>query len=60
MYRALVTFSGKLSMVVGDTKEIADAAIAKDLLRAGYIEEITPARKAEKDTTKLKKRTTKK
>ena len=56
MYRALVTFSGKLSMVVGDTKEIADAAIAKDLLRAGYIIEISPARKDEKP----KKRTTKK
>ena len=66
MYKALVTFSGVLSMVVGDTREIADTALAKDLLRAGYIEEISPARKAKaepkEETTeaKPKKRTTKK
>lgn len=56
MYRALVTFSGTFSMVVGEVKDIPDAAIAKDLLRAGYIIEISPARKDEKP----KKRTTKK
>jgi len=55
MYRALVTFSGTFSMVVGEVKDIPDDAIAKDLKRAGYIEEISPARKDEK-----KKRTTKK
>ena len=46
-YKAKVNFSGiKLSMCVGEVKDIADANIAKDLLRAGYIEEIKPAEKA--------------
>lgn len=58
MYKCLVTFSGsKLAMVVGDVADISDEAIAKDLLKAGYIEEIKPAEKAK---TASKKRTTKK
>lgn len=45
-YKAKVNFSGnKVSMSVGEIKEVADD-IAKDLLRAGYIEEIKPAEKA--------------
>ena len=45
-YKAKVNFSGnKVSMCVGEVKEVADD-IAKDLLRAGYIEEIKPAEKA--------------
>ena len=44
--KAKVNFSGnKLSMCVGDVKEVSES-IAKDLLRAGYIEEIKPAEKA--------------
>ena len=46
-YKAKVNFSGiKVSMCVGEVKTIADD-IAKDLLRAGYIEEIKPADKAD-------------
>lgn len=66
MYRALVNFSGiKASMCAGEVKNL-DGDIAKDLLRAGYVEEITPARKVEdkkeeaEPTAKPKKRTTKK
>ena len=44
-YRAKENFSGKISMCVGEVKDIADVNIAKDLLRAGYIEEIKPAEK---------------
>lgn len=51
MYRAKLSFSGKVSMAEGEVKEINDAAVAKDLLRAGYIEEVKPA---EKVTTKTK------
>ncbi len=40
MYRALLSFTGKISMAMGDVKEIKDTSIAKDLLKAGYIEEI--------------------
>lgn len=48
-YKAKVNFSGiKLSMCVGEVKDISDANIAKDLLRAGYIEEIKPAEKVNK------------
>lgn len=56
-YKAKVNFSGnKISMSVGEVKEVADD-IAKDLLRAGYIEEIKPAEKANKTakTTKTNK-----
>ena len=46
LVKAKVNFSGnKLSMCVGDVKEVSES-IAKDLLRAGYIEEIKPAEKA--------------
>lgn len=46
MYKAKVNFSGVVSMNVGEVADIADVNIAKDLLRAGYIEEIKPAEKA--------------
>jgi hypothetical protein len=35
-------------MYVGEVKEIADVDIAKDLLKAGYIEEVKPADKGTK------------
>ena len=56
MYRAKVNFSGVVSMNVGEVQDIADVTIAKDLLRAGYIEEIKPAEKAKpvKDTSNKK------
>ena len=38
MYKALVTFSGVISMAKGEIKEISDSFIAKDLVKAGYIE----------------------
>jgi hypothetical protein len=44
-YKALVSFSGKVSMSVGEVADLADVTIAKDLLKAGYIEEIKPAEK---------------
>lgn len=40
MFKALVTFSGKVSMAKGQVREIKDEAIIEDLLKAGYIEEI--------------------
>lgn len=57
MYKALVSFGGKISMSVGEVADIADVSIAKDLLQAGYIEEIKPAEKEEKKpkTTPKKK-----
>lgn len=46
MYKALKSFVGKVSMVEGEVKDILDEEIAKDLLRAGYIELV--GNKAEK------------
>jgi hypothetical protein len=44
MFKALITFSGKVSMVKGQVKEINDKEVVEDLLKAGYIEEIKPAK----------------
>ena len=56
MYRAVENFSGVVTMSVGDVCEIADAFIAKDLLSAGYIEEVRPAKKESEAEPKTKKR----
>ena len=55
MYRALITFSGKVSMAEGEIRDISDKAVVDDLLDAGYIEEITPAKK-EKPKAEPKKK----
>ena len=44
MYRALKSFSGSISMHEGETREIDDAELVADLLKAGYIEEVKPKR----------------
>lgn len=44
MHRALKSFSGIISMHEGETREIDDAELVADLLRAGYIEEVKPKR----------------
>lgn len=38
--KALVSFSGALSMRQGEEKDINDKFILEDLLKAGYIEEL--------------------
>ena len=40
MFKALKSFSGKISMAKGQVKDIKDENIIKDLLNAGYIEEV--------------------
>ena len=44
MHKALKSFSGIISMQEGETREIEDADVVADLLRAGYIEEVKPKR----------------
>lgn len=44
MHRALKSFSGIISMHEGEVREIDDAELVADLLRAGYIEEVKPKR----------------
>lgn len=52
MYKALKSFSGVISMAEGDIKDISNPIIVKDLVKAGYIEEVKPAE------TKAKKKKT--
>lgn len=54
MYKALLSFTGLVSMAMGDVKEISDASIAKDLLKAGYIEEVKEKTKSPKRKEKTK------
>ena len=50
LYRAKVSFSGIVSMTMGEVKEITDSSIVKDLLSAGYIEEVKTEKKTRKET----------
>lgn len=52
MYKALISFSGVVSMTVGEVREISDLAVVKDLLKAGYIEEVKAEKKAVKKAAK--------
>lgn len=51
LYKALISFTGKKAMTIGEVGEISDTAVVKDLLKAGYIEEV-----AEKKKTAPKKK----
>ena len=44
MYRALVGFTGLITMKKNEVREIKDKAIVKDLLNAKYIEVVKPAK----------------
>lgn len=44
MHKALKSFSGAISMHEGETREIGNAELVADLLKAGYIEEVKPKR----------------
>lgn len=50
LYKALKSFAGKVSMTIGDTKEINDQAIISDLTRAGFIVAVKGEAKAEPET----------
>ena len=56
--KALVSFAGRVSMMEGETRDIKDMAIVKDLLNAKYIEEVKTEPVTEE--VKPKKRTVKK
>lgn len=57
MFKALKSFSGKVSMAKGQKKDIQDKEVIKDLLNAGYIEEIKEEVKNEikKEVKKVEK-----
>lgn len=53
-YKAIVSFSGKISMASGQVSEISDESLAKDLLKAGYIISFVADSKTEKKDDKPK------
>ena len=44
MHKALKSFSGVISMHEGETREIDNAELVADLLKAVYIKEVKPKR----------------
>lgn len=62
MYKALRSFVGTISAGKSQIIEIKDKAVAEDLLKAGYIEEIKEEKpkKVVKKTEAEEKKTTKK
>ncbi len=44
MYKALISFCGKVSMTEGEVRDIKDKEVIKDLLDAHYIEEVKEAK----------------
>lgn len=60
MYKALVSFTGIVTMAKDQEAEIKDIEIAKDLLKAGYIEEVKQTKKIEVAKEVTEKKSTKK
>ena len=57
LYKALVSFSGLISMAMDEVREISDQSIVDDLLKAKYIEPVEAEEKpkAKKETKKTPK-----
>ena len=52
-YKAIVSFSGKISMAMGQVREISDESLAKDLLRAGHIIPFEADKKPKEEKAKV-------
>ena len=52
MYKALKSFCGIVTMRRGETRELTDKTVINDLIKAGYIEEMQPAKKSTKGRIK--------
>ncbi len=55
MFRALVSFSGIISMAQGEVKDIKDQWLIDDLTRAGYIEKVVEERQEIKEAEPVEK-----
>ena len=53
-YRALKTFTGKVSMVKGEVRELEENEDVKDLVKAGYISDLSEKAKAKKSSKPTK------
>lgn len=60
MYKALISFTGAVSMKKGEVKAIADEAIAKDLVRCGYVEALEKKEEKPASTKKTSAKSKKK
>lgn len=60
MYKALVSFTGKVRMKKGEIKHIADEAIAQDLVRCGYVEALEKKEEKPASTKKTSAKSKKK
>lgn len=65
MYKALVSFSGRVSMVKGEVRDINDPVVVADLLKAKYIVDLEAKKKAadnaaKKSTKRSSKKSSKK
>ena len=49
-YRATKSFTGLVSMVKGEVRELEDEKIVKDLIKSGYIEDLSEKQKAAKSS----------
>lgn len=56
-YIAKKSFGGVISMGKGDVREISDAAVISDLLKAGYIEAVKEVKETPKSKGRPRKRT---
>lgn len=53
-YKALKSFAGLVSMKRGEERDIKDEALVKDLLRAGYITDLSEKQKTTKSSKSSK------
>lgn len=53
-YKALKSFAGLVSMKRGEERDIKDEALVKDLLRAGYIVDLSDKQKTTKSSKSSK------
>lgn len=60
MYKALISFTGAVSMKKGEVKHIADEAIAQDLVRCGYVEALEKKEEKPASTKKTSAKSKKK
>lgn len=54
LVKALQGFAGTVSMYAGEIKDITDTDVVKDLMNAGYIEEVKEEAPEEKPAAKKK------
>lgn len=52
VYRATRSFTGRINMIKGEVREIADPELEKDLLRCGYVVKADTTKKSVSESEK--------